>query len=421
MKKDSSEKGDVPTSDASRSKPLEPEREQITEISSEELDNIFFPDAPKESPHQRKSEPQTPFLAPVTNAPPLRKSMISIEDATPIPIEKEPPHKTHIPAASEPLSRPAPVPQRAPVKTAPSSPRAAMPPHTPKPNAPVPKPPLSSSRDARPIFDAKTGDITKVFVPADHIDDKGNIIPLKKADEMTGAESQKQAHKKPEMLYTIMLAFGRRIHFVKTIELCSEYLQIPPDAVERRIRFGKGILFEHVNLDDARMLQNRFLNISQGIRIVKEDPKTALPEPKDVHTWLFSKRHFQIITEGEKMILAWENVRMMSVGSIRLQRAGETHKKVLDICLNEPLLRLRLWDTTFNYKASGIPYDSFGETNFLNLIKILARFVKNPHVSPPLKEMLEMNLAEPRRFESEEEFDNYSRWLYLSFFGEPLR
>lgn len=273
----------------------------------------------------------------------------------------------------------------------------------------------------RPIFDAKTGDITKVFVPADHIDEKGNIIPPKKGEEMTGAQASEQAHKKPEILYTIMLAYGRRIHFVKTIELCSEFLQIPPEAAERRIRFGKGILFEHVSLDNAKLLQNRFLNISQGIRIVREDSKTALPEPKDVDTWLFSRRHFQILTDGEKMILAWENIRMMSSGSIRLQRAGGTHKKVLDICLNEPLLRLRIWDTTFNYKASGVPYDSFGETNFLNLVKTLARFVKNPHVSPPLKEMLEMNLAEPRRFESEEEFDNYTRWLYLSFFGEPLR
>ena len=218
-----------------------------------------------------------------------------------------------------------------------------------------------------------------------------------------------------------MLAFGRRIHFVKTIELCSEYLQIPPEAAERRIRFGKGILFEHVSRYDAQMLQNRFLNISQGIRIVKEDPKTQIPEPMEIHTWLFSKRHFQIISESEKKILAWGNIRMMAAGSIRLQRAGQTHKKVLDICLNEPLLRLRLWDTTFNYKASGIPYDHFGETNFLNLVKTLARFVKNPHVSPPLKEMLEKNLAEPRRFDSEEEFENYSRWLYLTFFGEPLR
>ncbi|HOE63117.1 MAG TPA: hypothetical protein PKW18_09190 [Candidatus Sumerlaeota bacterium] len=419
MKKDIFEKGGV-FPEPEHFRPIELEREQIAEISPEELDTIFFPGAPKESQHQHKTQSETPSRPSSSRTPSSRKNAIIIEDATPIPIDKEPPHKTRIPAASAPPS-PSSDWQHAAPKTDPLPPHAPTPPLSPKRHAPVPKPPLPSSRDASSIFDAQTGDITKIFVPADRIDEKGNIIPLKKAEEISAAEAQKQAQKKPETLYTIMLAFGRRIHFVKTIELCSEYLQIPPEAAERRIRFGKGILFEHVSRYDAQMLQNRFLNISQGIRIVKEDPKTQIPEPMEIHTWLFSKRHFQIISESEKKILAWGNIRMMAAGSIRLQRAGQTHKKVLDICLNEPLLRLRLWDTTFNYKASGIPYDHFGETNFLNLVKTLARFVKNPHVSPPLKEMLEKNLAEPRRFDSEEEFENYSRWLYLTFFGEPLR
>lgn len=332
-------------------KPLshDPNRIPLSEVSSVELDNIFFPE-------EKKGQP------PAGSTP--RIPRISLEDATPIPLEKEPPQKTHIPSPAE---------------------------------------------------------ITSFFVPADRIDARGNIIPVEPPPEETDNGIGHGMRKKPGPLYTVMLAFGRRIHFTKTISLCSEFLGITKEEAERRIRFGKGILFENVDAATARDLQEQFINISQGVRIVRENALARIPEPQEVLVWLFSRRHFQVTTNHEKLVLPWENIRLAVAGGVRLHKTGYSHKKVLDMILSEPHIRLRVWDATFNYRASGVPFDSLGEANFLNLIKILVRFIKKAHFSPTLKEMIDMNLADPRHFESLDEFENYARWLYLTFYGEPLR
>jgi len=370
----------------------DPNRSPFSEVSSVELDNIFFPE-------EKKGQP------PAGSTP--RIPRISLEDATPIPLEKEPPQKAHIPSpgqwqkTQEVSFRPpkAPQPQMPPKEEA----RRVVPKPQPSASAPSPE------------------EITSFFVPADRIDARGNIIPVESSPEETDNGIGHGMRKKPGPLYTVMLAFGRRIHFTKTINLCSEFLGITKEEAERRIRFGKGILFENVDAATARDLQAQFTNISQGVRIVRENVLAQIPEPQEVLVWLFSRRHFQVTTNHEKLVLPWDNIRLAVAGGVRLHETGHSHKKALDMILSEPHIRLRVWDATFNYRASGVPFDSLGEVNFLNLIKVLVRFIKKAHFSPTLKEMIDMNLADPRHFESLEEFENYTRWLYLTFYGEPLR
>jgi hypothetical protein len=100
---------------------------------------------------------------------------------------------------------------------------------------------------------------------------------------------------------------------------------------------------------------------------------------------------------------------------------GDSYKKTLDVIMINPFVHLRIWDTTFDYKRSGINEETLGKLNFLNLIKVIKRFNQKARFSPTINEMLDKNNNEPRNFESIEEFDNYARWLFLSFFGKPLR
>jgi hypothetical protein len=369
-----------------------PSQIPMLELSLVELDNIFFPE-------EKEGQP------PVSSTP--RIPRISLEDATPIPLEKEPPQKTHIPSpgqqqkAQEVSFRP------------PKAPQPQMPPEAEARHV-MPKPQPSASASS-------TAEVTSFFVPADRIDARGNIIPVEPPSEETDNGIGRGMRKKPGPLYTVILAFGRRIHFTKTIKLCSEFLGITKEEAERRIRFGKGVLFENVDAATARDLQKQFTNISQGVRIVRENALARVPEPQEVLVWLFSRRHFQVTTNHEKLVLPWDNIQLAVAGGVRLHERGHSHKKVLDLILSEPHIRLRAWDTTFNYRASGVPFDPLGEVNFLNLIKILVRFIKKAHFSPTLKEMIDLNLADPRHFEITEEFENYTRWLYLTFYGEPLR
>lgn len=368
----------------------DPKQNPIVELSSVELDNIFFPQEKKE----QKPGGSTP-----------RIPRLSIEDATPIPPEKEPLRKTHVPLPAQW--------QKTPEGSfrLPKKPQPQMPPkEETRRVAPESKPSAPS-----PV------EITSFFVPADRIDARGNIIPLEPCSDETAEWLARGMRKKSGPLYTVMLAFGRRIHFIKTINLCSEFLGITKEEAERRIRFGKGILFENVDAATARDLQVKFTNISQGVRIVRENDLARIPEPQEVLVWLFSRRHFQVATNHEKLVLPWDNIQLVVAGGVRLHETGRSHKKVLDMVLSEPYIRLRVWDTTFNYKASGVPFEPLGEVNFLNLIKVLVRFIKKAHFSPTLKEMIDMNLADPRHFESLDEFENYTRWLYLTFYGEPLR
>jgi hypothetical protein len=370
----------------------DPDRSPIGEVSSVELDNIFFPEEKKGQP-PAGSIPRIPRL--------------SLEDATPIPFEKELPQKTHIPSPGQ-WQKTREVSFRPPL-----APQPQMPPKEGARRV-APKPQLSASAPS-------PAEITSFFVPADRIDARGNIIPVEPPPEETADGIGHGLRKKPGPLYTVMLAFGRRIHFTKTISLCSEFLGITKKEAERRIRFGKGILFENVDAAAARDLQVQFTKISQGVRIVRENALARIPEPQEVLVWLFSRRHFQVTTNHEKLVLPWDNIQLAVAGGVRLHETGHSHKKVLDMILSEPNIRLRVWDATFNYRASGVPFASLGEANFLNLIKILVRFIKKAHFSPTLKEMIDMNLADPRHFENMEEFENYTRWLYLTFYGEPLR
>ncbi len=390
-------------------------QKSISEISSEDLDKIFFPE---KQPRDSKDEallrgPDLREIAdlPTASSPPqlplekTEKPGIYIEDATPLPPQETPRAKQTftIPHPERKSTAATNIPDfRVPVRRKKSTLNIKV-------KTPTSVPPQTTpSRD----------DITQVFVPADRIDASGNIMPA--AEEiLAGSEAARRKQLQP--LYALMLAYGRRIHFKKTIAICAEFLDIAPDAAERRIRYGKGILFEHLTLATALGLRERFLSISQGIRIVRENNKAKIPEPKEILLWLFSRRHFQVQTEKEKLVLSWDEVQLMSAGSIRLHLTGNSYKKALDFIIGKPFIHLRIWDTTFNYKSSGITYDSLGKSNFLNLIKVIKRFTKKARLSPTLKELIDHNFSEPKHFESLEEFDNYTRWLYLSFFGDPLR
>jgi len=383
------------------------QRNPLIEISSVDLDNIFFPEEPtgelteREPPSRLSMNDLVDIPTPPPRTPSSPTSKIRVEDATPPPPWERKPQETKPPA-----------PPR-------KDPRSGQ----KIPDFRLPKGKIRSDKIFIPPAGDSIGkygslDVTKVFVPADRIDEKGKVLPSP-PEESTGYPGA--VSRKPQPLYKIMLSYGRRIHFRRTIALCSEFLGIAPEVAERRIRYGKGILFEHLDKDTVRDLHRRFLGISQGIRIVKENKSSRIPDPKEVQVWLFSGRHFQVHTEKEKIVLPWKGIRVFCTGNIRLHPSGESYKKVLDAILGNPFVHLRIWDTTFNYKSSGISRESVKDTNFLKLLKTLTRFTKNVRFSPTIKEMLDGNQKEPKRFQSLEEFNNYTRWVYLTFFGEPLR
>ena len=386
-------------------------RSPLSEISTRELDNIFFPE---------KQKGETALRPPSLRGD-LKGLNISLEqEASGGKPSPERPMEIHIESAT-------------PIPPAREEPRKKKPDYSPVTPIKIPdQAPLLKERQQRILKQGflgsppqqaheKTGtDITRDFVPASRIDAKGNILAPEKQDDTTAVKEKAKPKKKTGPLYTILLAFGRPIHFNKTIQICSEYLKISPQAAERRIRFGKGILFDHVDRDEALFLQDRFLSISQGIKIVQEDMILQIPEPKEILVWLFSKRHFQVETEKEKMVLPWEGVQLVCAGSVRLQASRESYKKILEIIMANPLLSLRIWDTTFDYIKSGITKTTVGDTNFLNLARVLLRFAPKAKVSPTLQDMVDKDLSEPNHFESLEEFENYARWLFLSYFAKQV-
>lgn len=383
----------------------------LQEISTRELDNIFFPEKQKGETANRPSSLRSDLKElNITAGPDAsggkpsqgRPMEIHIESATPIPTSREDSRKKK--ADSPPVT---------PVKIPVSSLELKEKQKRILKQGFLGSPPMETAE--------KMGtDITRDFVPASRIDEKGNILAPEKQEDTTAVKKKEKSRKKTGPLYTILLALGRPIHFKKTIEICSEFLKIPPEAAERRIRFGKGILFEHVDRDSALYLQDRFLSISQGIKIAQENILQLIPEPEEILVWLFSRRHFQVQTEKEKLVLPWEGVQLVCAGSVRLQAGAESYKKILDIIMTNPLFSLRIWDTTFDYKKSGITNTTVGEKNFLNLSKVLLRFAQKAKISPTLQEMVDRDLNESNHFESLEEFENYTRWLYLSYFAKPV-
>ncbi|MBN1902195.1 hypothetical protein JW926_12795 [Candidatus Sumerlaeota bacterium] len=385
-------------------------RESGKDVSLTDLDNILFTkddvknhfDRGSISLPYKENLDDIPTDRPQTiPAPPKEEPRMRIEDATPIPAPEEPVRKPALPDIdlSRKLTDLRSEFKKKKAKSQEKNPDAAF----------FGK--FSGKSDA---------DITRAFVPANRIDDKGNILP-EKPEETTGVNKPRMTKADQGPFYTILLAYNRRIHFKKTIEICSGIMNIPPQETERRIRFGKGVLFEHVDEEKALYLQKQFLNISQGVRIVEENESSCIPDSKDVIVWLFSKRHFQVQTEKEKLTLPWEGVQLLCSGNVRFHFRSNTHKKILDVIGINPFVRLRVWDATFDYKSSGITQNSSGKTNFIDLIKIISRFSGKARLSPTIMEMLEKNIDEPRNFGSIEEFDNYIRWLFLSFYGKPLR
>lgn len=398
--------GSKDDSESSSKKPQEADKD----ISFTDLDNIFFPDDKRNdlldrgffpSDNLNNLEGISPDKLKTGQAPPTREPRIKIEDATPLPVSEEGIKKPALPEID--LSGKF-TDLRLEIK---------------KRKAKTPKQSPGGAFFSQ-LSEKSGADITKVFFPANRIDEKGNILP-EKSDDTTGIKKSSSKQVKTGPLYTILLSYGRRIHFKKTIDLCSEFLEITPQEAERRIRFGKGILFENVTEDTALFLQKKFLSISQGIRIIQENSLSRIPEPKEVLVWLFSRRHFHVQTEKEKLVLPWDSIHLLCCGNVRLHFKGDAYKKILDVIMINPLIHLRIWDATFDYKRSGITERSPGKWNFLNLIKALKKFTKKARFSPSFNEMLDKENNEPRNFESIEEFDNYTRWLHLSFFGLPLR
>ena len=398
------------------------EGNELPEISSVELDNIFFPELEEKKKKEdrslgrdsRRIEIEEAAASPV---PPFgRKSDesskldIRIEDATPLPKETSRPRPEIKPEPEAPKKQKR-VPPRLKKIKPPSSVRRS-PVQPPPPKKPVKKP--VPKRKPEPAgenpLQQHPADVTRIFLPANRIDEHGKVIPLPK--------KKKESHK-PDEFYAIMLQYGRSIHFRRTINFFCDYYNIDRISAQRRIRFGKGILFRSLDRATAEDLKKSLQAVPQDIHVVKETSQTVLPEPKEILVWLFSGRHFQVQTDKEKFVLSWKNVKLLCGGNVRL--AGDSYKKVLDVTLSEPFMRIRIWDTTFNYKASGIKYDSLGNRNFLNLVKVLKKFTKGARFSPTLEEMLKQDLPEPKKFESPEEFDNYNQWLYFTFFGEPMR
>jgi hypothetical protein len=437
------------------------EKKALPEISSVELDNIFFPEE-KPDPYmefgqnkslrdleditteptpellqKRRKEKQPGFHRKKQQSISIEETLpkIRIEEATPLPpaidssvIKIPSGSQIKINAVSKPVvpdfrakhirshARMRPKSRLHPVKKQENVPPQKIKPKAVPSKIARPEQKIISPHTKRPILDQSRADVTKIFFPANRLDKKGNVMPLP-PEKLYEDDS---VIRKKELKYTIMLAFGQKIRFRRVINICSDFLGTSPQTAERRIRFGKGILFEHLDKKSTMELKNQFDYINQKITIVKENKTSNIPDAREIDLWLFSRRHFQVQTDKERIVLPWDEVCLLSAGSIRLLHTGTSFKKTLDFIVREPFVRLRLWDTTFNYKASGITYDSMGDKNFISLIKVIKRFTKKARISPTLKEMLEKKLPEPKHFTSLEEFDNYTKWQYLSFFGEPL-
>ncbi len=372
--------------------------EKLIEISSLELENLFFP-------------PEPP---PIKGTGPIQR--VKVEEATPLPGAQPAPRAVE-PANRESPFRSARTPTPPPdvdFRTGFLKSRAATPP---------PPPPVSGFNESPLLapFSTQAGaDITQVFFPANRLDEKGKLIPAAPADEESNLE-ECPGDKPPEPTWTIVLDPDHNIHFRKTVGICAEIWGIPEIAARRRIRFGKGILFVAVDERTSLGLKERFKKIGQAVRIYKNDEVSHLPEPFEIMTWLFSGRHFQVHSEKEKKVLSWTEVRLLCPGRARLDAAAEAYKPVLDVVLGEPYLRLRVWDATFNYRGSGITEDNLGKTSFLNLLKTIKKFAKEARLAPTAKEMLDKNLCEPKPFEALDEFENYVRWQYLCAFGVPMK
>lgn len=261
------------------------------------------------------------------------------------------------------------------------------------------------------------------------------IAPI--TEEQTAAPEISETLQKPETRnqkpaeidwqqakYFLIIPRKEQINYELLAEAIANYRQIELPEAEWSLIIGKGIVLRDLPFEAAVKIQQELRKRGQNIYAVVADEHTLLPPPIDVKTcWLYSDYlQVKLETQEARQRYRWQDIIFLSCGSIDVEPGQGAFKSILDFVIfatDSPQL-LRIWETTFDFKASNLPLKIVAQENFLMLVKEFCQRSSRAVITPVLREMVRQEALSPRQFATMEIYENYSLWYYLSHFGKQL-
>ncbi len=220
--------------------------------------------------------------------------------------------------------------------------------------------------------------------------------------------------------YTIIFEPGQMIDPSLMLNILSKILDEDPRLSRKRIVHGKGIISRNINFQSAVNMLKSFYEKGQKVLVVREDRALIYDSPIEISSCNFFENGFNAFTAYEEYKILSTEIFLMAMGGILVYSESDYPKNVLDIFIQEPHVRLRFWETTFNFKQSGLLYESDKSNNILNIIKKLTAVAPHAIICPNIKSLLKNPDRKIRHFHSIMEFENYADWMLLSYFGKDL-
>ncbi|GAB4317290.1 MAG: hypothetical protein Kow0059_10260 [Candidatus Sumerlaeia bacterium] len=225
-----------------------------------------------------------------------------------------------------------------------------------------------------------------------------------------------------EKSFAIILPLHRPIHPRRLARLLAPYLDRTPQRVLDIMKNGKGLLFENLNLSLFQDLVKITRPLSPELVYVQIPPSLRFNPPFDVIRLDIQPGRIEVVCRDRRLEFPWEDVLLVGCGRVYLDDLRRSGKNVLDLYVRRGQTHLRLWDATFQYKASGFPYDPLSDRNFASLLaRIAGAAPSDVRFSPTAMRMLGSGDSTPQRFESLNSYDRYNRWLLYTFYAVKVK
>lgn len=249
------------------------------------------------------------------------------------------------------------------------------------------------------------------------------VFPELKDEELKEPVQDKAITKKTKYesaTYSVIFEPGQTIEPDIFVNIISEIINVEPKITRKRLMHGKGIILRNIECSNALVILKRFYENKQKVLAIREDDILLYKESKEVLHCNFFDSGFNCVTAHDTYKILSKEIFLISFGGIKISSESNSNRNVLDIFVQSPHIRLRFWETTFNFKQSGINYEPTHVNNIYNLIKKLSAVAPHAILCPNIKTILKHPERQPRHFHSILEFENYGDWLLFSYFGKDL-
>lgn len=225
--------------------------------------------------------------------------------------------------------------------------------------------------------------------------------------------------------YFLIIPLKEKIKFRQLAETIASYSKVSLAEAERALVNGKGIILHDVPYTDAKELRSALREKGQNIiAIVDEDSVRLPPVEEALKGWFYAELlELQLEESGESRQFKWKDVLLLSCGNVDCDPGRGAYKNLLDIIVSTDMQtrqRIRIWESTFDFKSSNLPLKKLAQENFLMLVKQIFKHASNAVMTQVVIEMMKQDQLSPRQFGSMETYENYLLWNYLYHFGKRL-